>query len=136
MGLASIAIKMCDASYDDTWHSAFANQNTSILIHLSLTSFLPQLCHLRYRNDSTDISLIYILLNLIVATEELTLGYHFIVADYKTPYGDGITHDPPTLEDWLNVDQFLVVWLGHLILSVGRYISSTSNDATPTIYGG
>jgi hypothetical protein len=134
MGLASIAVKVYEASNNDT-PPASTNEHYSLLILLSLTSFLPQICHLRLRNDSSGISLIYILFNLIVATEELTLGYHFIVADYKTPYGDGITHDPPTLEDWLNVDQFLVVWLGHLVLSVGNPSSSSSKDATPIIYG-
>jgi len=59
--------------------------------------------------------LTYLLFNLIVATEQVTLGLHLIVIDYVDVM-PGIVHNPRALGDWLNLSQLVVVWLGHMLL--------------------
>ncbi|KAI1779361.1 hypothetical protein F4818DRAFT_438137 [Hypoxylon cercidicola] len=55
-----------------------------------------------------------ILFNLIVATEQFALGLHFIVDNDEIM--DDVVHNPLTLGDWLNLAQFSIVWLCHLVL--------------------
>jgi hypothetical protein len=62
---------------------------------------------------STGISLIYVLLNLISATEQFTLGAFFIIHSDET---DIFVHREPITGDWLNMGQLTIVWLMSLIL--------------------
>jgi hypothetical protein len=82
------------------------------LFILSLISFVPQYQRILSRGDWSGISLKYVLLNLIVVTEELTLGLHFIVRNSSAE--DTIVHSPPTVGDWLNLGQFGVAWSCYL----------------------
>ncbi|KPM41720.1 hypothetical protein AK830_g4815 [Neonectria ditissima] len=88
------------------------------LLLLSAASFVPQLSRLLARGDSAGLAPKYILFNLIVATQQFSLGLYYIVANDEL---DLVVHSPPTAGDWLNLAQFTVVWLGHLIL-FGAYL--------------
>ena len=70
---------------------------------------------LHERASGAGISITYAVINLIVATEQLAFGLHLITIDPQLAY-EGITHAPLTASDWLNVLQFLAVWLGHTIM--------------------
>lgn len=87
-----------------------------VLIVLSFASFLPQTYRLAQHGSWTGISLAYLLINLIVATEQLTLGLHLIVIEANDGAIPGIVHKPRTFGDWLNLSQLAVVWLGHMLL--------------------
>ncbi|KAH6892597.1 hypothetical protein B0T10DRAFT_295654 [Thelonectria olida] len=89
-----------------------------ILLILSAASFFPQYRRLLSRRDSLGLAPEYILLNLIVATQQFSLGLFFIVVCDEA---DMIMHSPPTVGEWLNFAQFTVVWVGHLIL-FGAYL--------------
>jgi uncharacterized protein with PQ loop repeat len=87
----------------------------SLLILLTLASFLPQLLLVRARGNSDGISLTYVLINLIVATEQLGLYIQLIAFSYHGTF-PGMINNPPKLADWLNLAQFAIVWLGHFTL--------------------
>ena len=87
---------------------------SSILLLLSLFSFLPQCRLILSRGTSSGISLYYVLFNLIVATEQFAIGLHLHVDNVEID--DAIIQSPPSVGDWLNLAQFASVWLGHLAL--------------------
>lgn len=66
------------------------------------------------KKDSTDISLYYILFNLISATEQFTLGFYYVVS-HSQDTGFFVS-DPRNTGDWLNLAQLTVVWLMSLVL--------------------
>ncbi|KAL4863566.1 hypothetical protein BDV12DRAFT_177369 [Aspergillus spectabilis] len=79
------------------------------LILLTALSFAPQLYRIWSKADSTGVSLVYTLLNLICATEQLTILLFFAfpaLPDYKRVF----VHDPLTTGDWLNSAQLGVTW--------------------------
>lgn len=82
----------------------------------SIASFGPQLQALRRNADSAGISVYYVLFNLIVATHDLAL----LVSANIDWEGNFLVEQPPAAQDWLNVAQFLVTWLGQLVLYVSR----------------
>ena len=85
----------------------------SILILLSAWSFVPQLRLLWLRRESIGLSLAYLLFTTVSATEQLTLGLHLILVEPES----FLHHQPrPNVNDWLNVVQFLVVWIEHIFL--------------------
>jgi hypothetical protein len=88
--------------------------SSSILLFLSLGSFIPQYRRIVLKGNGNGISLYYILFNLVSATEQFTLGLH-IVVDNRMVF-DSVISTPPTAGDWLNFAQFTVVWLCHLAL--------------------
>jgi hypothetical protein len=65
------------------------------------------------------ISLGYLLLKLITATEQFTLGFFFLVNN--TEGSDIFIETPVTTGDWLNLAQVTVVWILYLLLSVSLY---------------
>ncbi|KAF5011005.1 hypothetical protein FDECE_2875 [Fusarium decemcellulare] len=89
-----------------------------ILLLLSAASFVPQYSRILSRRDCVGLAPNYILFNLIVATQQFSLGLYYIVANDEV---DFVVHSPPTLGDWLNLAQFTVVWVGHLVL-FGAYL--------------
>jgi hypothetical protein len=60
------------------------------------------------------ISLPYLLLNLISATEQLTIDFFLF---FNSSHGsDYFIEKPPTIGDWLNFAQLTLVWALHLLL--------------------
>ncbi|KAJ3520496.1 hypothetical protein NM208_g13683 [Fusarium decemcellulare] len=92
-----------------------------ILLLLSAASFVPQYSRILSRRDCVGLAPNYILFNLIVATQQFSLGLYYVVANDEVDY---VVHSPPTLGDWLNLAQFTVVWVGHLVLSVKPDLSN------------
>ncbi|RAH61474.1 hypothetical protein BO85DRAFT_435740 [Aspergillus piperis CBS 112811] len=77
------------------------------LLVLEIAVFLPQLLRIWVQKTSTGLSLIYIFLNLLSATERFTVGFSAVVnltiagADAPAFF----VHDPRTVGDWLNLLQ-------------------------------
>ena len=80
-----------------------------------MLSFVPQIHRILSRRDWTGISLLYLLFNLIVATENFTLGSQITVVarDLDRP---GMVRYPRTIGNWLNLAQLGAVWLCHTLL--------------------
>lgn len=77
----------------------------------TIFSFLPQLLRVWRKKDFTGISLVYVLCNLLTATEELTLMWLELVNN--TMRDD----DPPkTVGDWINLAQLAAVSVLFLVL--------------------
>lgn len=87
---------------------------SSILLFLSLVSFIPQYHRILSRRDCSGICLHYVLFNLIAVTEQFALGLHYIVDNVEV--SDTIVSSPPTVGDWLNLWQLGVVWACHSAL--------------------
>jgi uncharacterized protein with PQ loop repeat len=87
---------------------------SSILLFLSLVSFIPQYHRILSRRDCSGISLNYVLFNLIAVTEQFALGLHYIVDNVEV--SDTIVGSPPAVGDWLNLWQLGVVWICHSAL--------------------
>ncbi|KAK0100218.1 hypothetical protein ONS95_008556, partial [Cadophora gregata] len=85
-----------------------------ILSILSLLSFFPQLQRIVRTKSSRDISLAYVLLNTIAATEQFALGFYFIATHNLD--SDFFVSAPRNLGDWLNLAQLTIVWAMFLIL--------------------
>lgn len=64
--------------------------------------------------DCQGISLGYLLLNLISATEQFTIGF-FILVNHKGGT-DLFVETPVTTGDWLNLTQLTLIWVLHLLL--------------------
>lgn len=76
--------------------------------------FLPQLRRIWTHKTSTGFSLLYILLNLISATERFSLAFFLTVNAGAEP--DFFVHNPRSTEDWLNLVQLRVDWVLFLLL--------------------
>ncbi|KAJ5986967.1 hypothetical protein N7451_011332 [Penicillium sp. IBT 35674x] len=87
-----------------------------ILILLSGASYLPQLYRIWVHGDCQGISLGYLLLNLISATEQFTMGF-FILVNHEGGT-DLFVETPVTTGDWLNLTQLTLVWVMHLLLFI------------------
>ncbi|PYH70539.1 uncharacterized protein BO88DRAFT_250236 [Aspergillus vadensis CBS 113365] len=84
-----------------------------VFLALEITVFLPQLLRIWVQKTSTGLSLIYIFLNLLSATERFTVGFSAIV-NYTIAGADApafFVHDPRTGGDWLNLLQLGVDWV-------------------------
>ncbi|OJZ88636.1 hypothetical protein ASPFODRAFT_44358 [Aspergillus luchuensis CBS 106.47] len=83
------------------------------LLVLEIAVFLPQLLRIWVRKTSTSLSLIYIFLNLLSATERFTVSFSVVVnstiagADAPAFF----VHDPRTVGDWLNLLQLGLDWV-------------------------
>ncbi|PYI06824.1 hypothetical protein BO78DRAFT_429336 [Aspergillus sclerotiicarbonarius CBS 121057] len=87
-----------------------------VLLCLTTASFLPQLHRIRIQKTSTGLSLLYILLNLLGATEQFTLAFFLTVNAGPEP--DFFVHFPRSIGDWLNLAQLGVVWVMFLLLFI------------------
>lgn len=85
-----------------------------ILLGFTLASFVPQYKRIRDRTDSDGISLSYVLLNLIVATQQFSLYLLFVIDD--STVADFLVKSPPSIENYLDLAQFGIVWLCQLVL--------------------
>ncbi|OJJ42505.1 hypothetical protein ASPZODRAFT_76718 [Penicilliopsis zonata CBS 506.65] len=86
------------------------------LICLTVGSFLPQLHRIWAQKTGTGLSLLYILLNLINATEQLTLAFFYTIN--VTWELDFFVNTPRSIGDWLNLAQLGVVWVLLFIFSL------------------
>jgi len=84
----------------------------SILVVASIASSAPQINLIRHHGNCTGISLSYLLFNLVVAT------YNFTLILYAATDGEDTIwfRQPSDAGDWLNIAQFSVAALGHLVL--------------------
>jgi hypothetical protein len=80
----------------------------------STASFIPQIRNLREQRHGRRISLTYVLFNLILATQQLTVYLLYFIL--REAGYDGIAHEAPTFGDWLDLIQFGIVWLCHSVL--------------------
>ena len=87
----------------------------SLLLAVSLASFLPQLGVLLVRRDSSGMSPFYVLSNLLCATEQLAVMFLSAVI---TPDEPLIVHSPLTLGDWINLGHTAAVWVLWLVVYV------------------
>lgn len=96
--------------------------SNSALVIATALSFLPQLCRIASRDgDASGISLLYALLNLIVATELFAIAFCFV---YETAAGsDFFVHNPVTVGDRLNIANLWVISISWFALSVHCYFS-------------
>ncbi|KAH7392463.1 hypothetical protein DE146DRAFT_141843 [Phaeosphaeria sp. MPI-PUGE-AT-0046c] len=98
-----------------------------LLLFASAMSFGPQLHRTISRKNSTGMSTIYVLFNLISATEQFALTFFYIVN-----YGensDFFVHHPRNAGDWINLAQMSVVlglWLTCFIVCL--YLPSNHRD--------
>lgn len=104
-----IELQVAEKSYADLG----INIVDRALVLLTIASFPPQYRFMKRRNDCTGLSLTYLLLNLIVATYGFTLCLEVVAIHWEGTY---LVHQPRDFRDWLNLAQFTVAWLGHLIL--------------------
>ncbi|KAB5566845.1 hypothetical protein GE09DRAFT_1284559 [Coniochaeta sp. 2T2.1] len=86
-----------------------------VLLLLTFASFQPQLRLLWVRRDSSGISLYYVLLNLIVATELFTISFFYVVNN-RVEGSQFFVHVPPNVGDRLNLAQFALTWVLWVLL--------------------
>ncbi|KAJ5752006.1 hypothetical protein N7520_008923 [Penicillium odoratum] len=91
---------------DGTKHPELA-ENVRILFLLSGASYLPQLHRIWVHGDCQGISLGYLLLNLISATEQFTIGL-FVLVNHKRGT-DLFVEIPITTGDWLKLTQLTLI---------------------------
>ncbi|KAJ4393100.1 hypothetical protein N0V93_002307 [Gnomoniopsis smithogilvyi] len=91
---------------------------------LSTLSFVPQLLRLTSRGDNSGISLTYVLLCLISATQQLTLGGIYTAFAKKSALFAWLW--PLSMTDWVNLAQLLIVWVGMFVLFIAC-LSTTPN---------
>ncbi|OBT49898.1 hypothetical protein VE04_09418, partial [Pseudogymnoascus sp. 24MN13] len=109
------------------------DSHRTILIVLTALSFLPQFYQLWSKKDSKGISISYVLANLLVATEQLTL-VTYVTINVPESAGGTFTHDPLSTGDWLNLVQTFVTWLLFLVLfSLCLHLSPPRHNSRPYI---
>lgn len=87
----------------------------SLLVVLTCTSFVPQLYLLVIRHGNVSgISLNYVFLNLVVATELFAMSFLFTVNLVQR--SDLFVHNPPNAGDWINMANFAVIWVLWLVM--------------------
>lgn len=85
-----------------------------LLTILSAASFIPQFHRILSRRSCEGLSPSSILQNLIAATSQFSQGLAFVLIRFCLGYP--VPPDETIVEQWLNLAQFSVVLLGHLIL--------------------
>ncbi|KAJ5468181.1 hypothetical protein N7475_005933 [Penicillium sp. IBT 31633x] len=93
---------------------AFTDWLSSVLLILSIGSFYPQIQRLWLKQDSSAVSVYYVLFNLIAATEQFTIVFFLLVNN--TEGGSVFVHTPTATGDWLNLSQMTISLVGFLIL--------------------
>lgn len=84
----------------------------SLLVVAPVASFAPQINLIKTDGDCTGISVFYVVFNLIVATYSFSLLLAAGI-DWK---GNFLFNQPPDARDSLNMAQFTVTMVGHLVL--------------------
>ncbi|KAK4634098.1 hypothetical protein CLAFUW4_01966 [Fulvia fulva] len=65
------------------------------------------------------------------ATEQLALGLHLIIVETES----FLHREPPTLNDWLDIAQLVVVWAGHVICKMHSNQAHLRADMSPFSFG-
>ncbi len=99
----------------------------------SFVSFLPQIRLLLACRDSSGISLLYVLVNLINATEQFTLAFGFLAL--LTQDSGYPRFKPPTLSDWIHLGRITLIWGLWLVVSVYTSLPCTLLWAPRLIHG-
>ncbi|KAL3428553.1 hypothetical protein BDV09DRAFT_201515 [Aspergillus tetrazonus] len=89
------------------------NWLSTIILLVTFISFVPQIHLLWTRKDASGISLAYVLLNLIAASEQFALSFGFLVL--AKPEDEVFVHNPITVGDWLNLVQTTLLWVLFII---------------------
>ncbi|KAL4885596.1 hypothetical protein BJY04DRAFT_214388 [Aspergillus karnatakaensis] len=90
------------------------NWARNVLVVLTTLSFIPQLRRLAKQKNSLGLSSSYVLCNLIVATEQITLLFCLMVTFPEDSGKLVFVHDPRNAGDWINLAQVAISWLGWL----------------------
>ncbi|KAI8182797.1 hypothetical protein K4K52_006965 [Colletotrichum sp. SAR 10_76] len=96
-----------------------------VFLLLTFASFLPQLQRLWSRRDSSGVSLYYVLFNLLVATELLTIDLTLLTGVEDS---DVFVQQPASLGDWLNLAQFAIVWALWALILVSCIVFYPSDE--------
>ncbi|KAL3477056.1 hypothetical protein BJX99DRAFT_226650 [Aspergillus californicus] len=100
-----------------------------ILSLLTIASFIPQFHLIWSRKSANGISLLYVLYNLISATEQFALNFGFVVL--IEPADDAVfVHNPPSVGDWLNFAQ-TIVFMSQFLVYFALALWFPSNRSTP-----
>lgn len=89
----------------------------SSLIILTTIPFIVQLQRLYSTKTDNSLSPSYVICNLILATEQLTIIFYMMVSVPEAA-GGVFTHDPQNAGDWLNFTQITITWILFLALYV------------------
>lgn len=81
---------------------------------MSAASFIPQFYRILSRRNCDGLSPFTILQNLIVATSQFSQGLAFVLI--TTCLGHSVSPERTVVEEWLDLAQFSIVLLGHLIM--------------------
>ena len=102
----------------------------SVLLVSTVYSFVPHIALLRQRQNGDGLSITSVMFNLIIATEQLAFGVHLILfspafrSDFQLYYSGRLPLDskdprrPMTESEWLDVGQFLAVWICRSVMCV------------------
>lgn len=77
---------------------------------------MPQLARIWSTQDSSGISLAYVLCNVVSATHQLSLAVLFFA--FTDEDNLWVWTYPQGLTDWINIAQLVIVWVGMLLLFV------------------
>jgi uncharacterized protein with PQ loop repeat len=86
----------------------------SAFVLSTVLTFIPQYTKILEKNTCDGISLYYLVLNLIIFTEQFAVYLHLILVAHDAP--TIIVDSPPSVLDYLNLLQFGVTWFCFLIL--------------------
>ncbi|KAL2807694.1 hypothetical protein BJX63DRAFT_411386 [Aspergillus granulosus] len=107
----------------------FPNWLRIILSLLTIASFIPQFHLIWSRKSANGISLLYVLYNLISATEQFALNFGFVVLAEAAD--DAVfVHNPPTVGDWLNFAQ-TIVFMSQFLVYFALALWFPSKGSTP-----
>jgi uncharacterized protein with PQ loop repeat len=93
----------------------FYTDINSILLILTVGSFLPQILRFQTKQTTSGVSSLYILWNLIHATEQFTI-YVYAIFTEGEPDGSIFLHSPPTVGDRFSLWHCAVVTILFLTL--------------------
>ncbi|KAE8376157.1 hypothetical protein BDV26DRAFT_305782 [Aspergillus bertholletiae] len=103
------------------------------LLILSIFPFVPQLDLLRQNGGSMGTSLVYLLCNVLNATEQFTISFSYLFIAEDSEF---FIYSPPNAGDWLNFFQLAVTWsLSSTLFFFGVICSPAHNGRKTFILG-
>ena len=114
-----------------------AHKRNSIVLSLVFYSFLPLIRHVWPGKEARQVSLAYLLLNLICSTEHLLFGFFNNVNIPPEPELGIWTHHPRNTLDWFNLIQlmgvcalFFFLWAKTTYILTTTYVESYPTTLT------
>ncbi|KAJ5559770.1 hypothetical protein N7513_002169 [Penicillium frequentans] len=104
-----------------------------ILLILTIISFLPQILRIQTKQTTCGISSLYVLWNLICATEQLTIYIYALFLEYE-PDGNVFLHSPPSAGDRFSLCHCAVVAILFLTLFAQVLIYSSRRASLVASY--